>query len=48
VAVTSQCGWCYNCLHGKADRQARAGELALRPTQADGTAVNGNLGASPS
>ena len=47
VPVTAQCGECYNCLHGKADRCQSGVNRPLLPmaTLADGSPVNGNLGA---
>jgi S-(hydroxymethyl)glutathione dehydrogenase/alcohol dehydrogenase len=46
VAVTGQCGECYNCVRGRAGNcqagvNRRVGPMA---TMADGTPVNGNLG----
>lgn len=47
VPVTAQCGECYNCLHGKADRCQSGFNRPLLPMaqMADGSPVNGNLGA---
>jgi S-(hydroxymethyl)glutathione dehydrogenase/alcohol dehydrogenase len=46
VAVTGQCGECYNCLRGRAANcQAGFGRPpGPMATMSDGTAVNGNLG----
>lgn len=47
VPVTAQCGECYNCLRGKGDRCQSGANRPLVPvgTLADGSPVNGNLGA---
>ncbi|OFV93921.1 MAG: hypothetical protein A3G76_00675 [Acidobacteria bacterium RIFCSPLOWO2_12_FULL_65_11] len=47
VPVTAQCGECYNCLHGKADRCQSGVNRPLLPMArlSDGSPVNGNLGA---
>lgn len=46
VAVTGQCGECYNCLRGKAANCQAGFNRPNLPaaTMADGTPVNGNLG----
>ncbi len=47
VPVTAQCGECYNCLRGNADRCQSGANRPLLPVAslADGSPVNGNLGA---